>query len=197
MGCDTYSSRRWAVPLSAAISIIHDPPCLPTGRLYLSRENRGRLGSVRNAAISDTHNKSSKAWKTFWWRDRQSSRSSEAVNVTIETPPQTDNLQLLIHYTVFSGRLYALVGLEAMVRLYPTLIDPGDTTKREWLPQLDLKNKSRNRVLHGAETYCIPQQIWNSHNNACKYATHKLEIETVQIRQNQLNLHDQAQRMLF
>lgn len=67
--------------------------------------------------------------------------------MTIETLPQTDNLQLLIHYTVFSGRLYALVGLEAMVRLYPTLTDPGDATKTEWLPQLDLKKKSRNRVL--------------------------------------------------
>lgn len=135
-GCDTYSSRRWAVPLSAAISITHDPPCLPTGRLYLLRENRereqGQLERVQHLILTINP---AKHEKTFWWRGRQSSHTSEAANVATETILETDSVWLRRHYyTPFSEKLYSLVervGSDGAFAYHATAQNPGETIKIE------------------------------------------------------------------
>ncbi len=76
------------MPLSVAISITHDPPCLPTGRLYLSRErterDHGQLESLRFLVLTVNPTRHEKHSGT-------ESDSSEAANVTVETNPQCIN----------------------------------------------------------------------------------------------------------
>lgn len=112
-GRDTYSWRRRAVPSSTAISIAHDPPRLPTGRLYLWREIReGRGLGERGVMTSDTPNKSSNAWRKKNKPKKNTMGKTDAVVKLIMRPPrpmqERGNVYLfffLLCFTIFPERL--------------------------------------------------------------------------------------------
>lgn len=109
MGCGTYSSCRRTSPLSTAISIIHDPPCSPAGRLYLSGERAEMESGERRTEskkeswvsetgcdVSDANNKFSKAWKNISREsETKACRSGDSVSETREDSLSSRNLLYL------------------------------------------------------------------------------------------------------